>query len=160
MTESLQQLSLEELVEQFKQLPDHDKYPLPEVIYEKFNIKKPKPTLSLMESLTYQPPLSQPLNKNGKVEIRPPAEGGVREIKEFMTLPVEQTLITDETDDDTKPDSDQTTLNPPIEDNKTEILHGWDHQSVNPSYVSADSVPDVPCPDAECSPEQKSLQNE
>lgn len=152
--------TLEEAFEQFKQLPDWDRFPMPEVFYEHFNVKKPKSAVSLMECLTYTPPPHQSLNKNGKVEIRPPAEGGVREIKEFLTLPVEQTLITDQTDDDTLTDLHQTTLNHPTEHNTTEIQPSLGHQSPNPSCVVPDTVPDVPCRDAECSPASQPLQSE
>lgn len=117
--------TVEELFEQFKQLPDWNLYPLPESFYQKFNIKKPKPG-GLMESLTYQPPPHASLNKEGKIEIKPVAEGGVREIKEFLELPVEVKMITDEstdqTADDTKTDSPAETLTPPTEDSKTETL--------------------------------------
>lgn len=135
--------SVVEVFDQFKQLPDWDRYPLPQVVYDTFKLPKPKPSVSLMESLTYTPPPSVPLNRNGKAEIRKPAEGGVREIKEFMSLPVEQTLIPDEsepqpeeysplrilqtivsdlkdqTSSDTQPDSAPEKLTPPTADNTT-----------------------------------------
>ena len=144
--------TLEEAFEQFKQLPDWDRFPLPEVFYKHFNVKKPQPSYSVAEAVAYRPPPHQSLNKNGKVEIRPPAEGGVREIKEFLTLPVEVKVLTDETETDTQQDSAQETLTHPTEDNSSEILPGWDHQSLNPFYAAPDSAPDVPCHDAECSP--------
>ena len=87
--------TLEELVTQFKQIPDYDRYPLPEVFYEKFGFKKPKPVDEV--SVTYQPPAYQSLNENGKVELRGPVEGGVREIKELQVLPVEVKRLNDET---------------------------------------------------------------
>jgi len=160
MATTEQNPTLEELLEQFKQLPDWDKYPLPEVFYTKYNLPKPKPSLSLMESLAYQVPPHQSLNKNGKVEVRPPAEGGVREIKEFMTLPVEQTLIKDENDDDSPQDSVVVKTILPIEDNKTESQPLLGHQSPDPSCDGHDNAPDAPCPDAECSPASPLLQNE
>lgn len=126
--------TIEEVFEQFKQLPDWDKYPMPEVFYDHFKVRKPKPSNGIMDSLAYQPPLSLPLN-NGKVEIRKPAEGGIREIKDLMVLPVEQTLIKDESDDDMKPDSDQTTLTPPTEYNSSEIQPASDLPSEGPSGV-------------------------
>lgn len=98
--------TLEELFEQFKKLPDWDKYPLPEVLYEHFNIKKPKPSTDIMSSLCYVPPPSESLNKNGKVEIRPPAEGGVRQIEELPALPVETKLIKD--DEEEKKETEST----------------------------------------------------
>lgn len=152
--------TLEEAFEQFKQLPDWDKYPMPEVFYEHFKVKKPQPALSLMESLTYTAPPHHSLNKNGKVEIRGPAEGGVREIKEFLTLPVEQTLITDENETYMLTDSAAETLNHPTECNSSETQPELGRQSANPSCVAPDTVPDVPCRDAECNPASQPLQNE
>lgn len=124
----LEQLSLDDLVEQFKQLPDWDRFPLPEGFYKKYNIPKPKASYELMEALTYQTPPHQSLNKNGKVELRGPVDGGVREIKEFLELPVEVKMLTDEeleeankpteqTSYDTLTDSDPGKSNLPTEDN-------------------------------------------
>lgn len=152
--------TVEEAFEQFKQLPDWDRFPMPEVFYEHFKLKKPQPAVSLMEALTYTPPPYQPLNTSGKIEIRKPAEGGVREIKELMVLPVEQTLLKDETSDDTKTDSEQTTLNRPRANSTIETQHESDHQSSNPS----DAYPYIsyvaPYLDAAYSPEQKNPQSE
>ena len=88
--------TLEELFEQFKQIPDWNLYPMPEVFYEHFKVKKPKPT-EIYELPVYNPPPYQSLNENGKVEERGPEPGGVREIKELLTLPVEVKLLKDET---------------------------------------------------------------
>lgn len=152
--------TLEEAFEQFKQLPDWQLYPMPDVFYKHFNLKKPKPSVSLMEALTYTPPPHQSLNTNGKVEIRKPVEGGVRPIEQFLELPVEQFLIKDESETCMLTDSAQETLNHPTEDSSSEILPGWDHQSVNPFYAAPDSVHDVPCRDAECNPASQPPQNE
>lgn len=142
--------TLEELVTQFKEIPDYERYPLPEVFYQKFGLKKPKPA----ESITpvYLPPPSQSLNENGKIEERGPAEGGVREIKDLQVLPIEVKRLNDETGDledyppprqltslsfedslrtmmaqikdrissDTEKDLSQDSLNRPKEDNRTE----------------------------------------
>ena len=152
--------TLEEAFEQFKQLPDWDKYPMPEVFYEHFKVKKPQPSLSLMESLTYTTPPHHSLNKNGKVEIRGPAEGGVREIKEFLTLPVEQTLITDENETYMLTDSAAETLSRPTEGTTKETQPELGRQSPNPSCVAADTVPDVPCRDDLSNLQPMSPQNE
>jgi hypothetical protein len=152
--------TVEELFEQFKQLPDWDRFPMPEVFYEHFKVKKPQPSVSLMEVLNYTPPPYKSLLTNGKIEIRKPAEGGVREIKELMVLPVEQTLIPDENESCMLTDSEQTTLNPPTECSTIENQHESDHQSSNPS----DAYPYIsyvaPYLDAEYNPEQKNPQNE
>lgn len=152
--------TLEEAFEQFKQLPDWERFPMPEVFYEHFKVKKPKPAVSLMESLTYTPPPSESLNRNGKVEIRKPAEGGVREIKEFLELPVEVKMLTDENENDTELDSGQSLLNPPTEHNSSETQPELGRQSPNPSYDAHDTEPSVLCHDAECSPASQLLQNE
>lgn len=88
--------TLEELFEEFKKIPDWQNYPLPEVFYEHFKIKKPKPT-EIYELPVYNPPPYQSLNENGKVEERGPEPGGVREIKEFQSLPVEVKLTDEKT---------------------------------------------------------------
>lgn len=152
--------TLEEAFEQFKQLPDWDRFPMPEVFYQHFNLKKPQPSVSLMESLAYQPPPHQSLNKDGKVEIRKPAEGGVREIKEYLTLPVEQTFLRDQTDDDTPQDSEQTTLNPPTEDATIDTQPASGHSSPNPCDDVVCTSRDAPCHDAECNQIPHTNQNE
>lgn len=197
--------TLEEAFEEFKKLPDWERFPMPEVFYQHFNLKKPQPSESLMESLTYTPPPHQSLNKRGKVEILPPVEGGVRPMPELLELPVEvkkvnektleledfppvpeqkpyptyfplipsakttmeipaylehlHEILKDQTDDDTKQDSAQTTLSRPIEDSNSEILPGWDHQSLNPFYASPDTAPSGLYHDVECSPPSQQPQN-
>lgn len=93
----LSSLSLDDLFQELKKLPDFEKYPYPEVFYEHFKVPKPKPSTGIMDCLTYQPPPSVSLNTNGKVELRPPAEGGVRELKDFQSLPVEVKKVNEET---------------------------------------------------------------
>lgn len=152
--------TIEEAFEQFKQLPDWDKYPMPEVFYEHFKVKKPQPAASLMESLTYQAPPSMPLNKDGKVEIRQPAEGGVREVEVPLPLPVEQTFITDENDSCSRSSFDGKRLMPPIEDAMKESQPSLDPPSPNPSYAADGTSPDVPYRGVVYSRVLKNLQNE
>jgi len=152
--------TLDEAFEQFKQLPDWDRFPMPDVFYKHFNLRKPQPAVSLMDCLTYTAPPHQSLNTHGKVEIREPVEGGVREITEFLTLPVEHTVITDQTADDTTQDSHQMMLSPPTEHNTTETQPSLDHLSPGPSCDGPDTVPDAPCRDAECSPSCPQPQSE
>lgn len=133
--------TLEEAFEEFRKLPDWDRFPMPEVFYEHFKVKKPQPSVSLMESLTYSAPPHESLNQRGKVEIRPAVEGGVRPMPELLELPTEVTLIKDETADETKPDSVAEKLSLPTEDSSSEILPGWDQQSLNPFYASPDNAP-------------------
>ena len=150
---------LDSIFQELKKLPDYDRYPYPEVFYEHFKLKKPQPA-AVAECVAYNTPPHQSLNKNGKVEIRKPAEGGVRPMPELLELPVEVTMVKDESENDMLQDSEQMTSNPPIEDSNSEILPGWDHQSLNPFYAAPDSVHDAPCHDAECSPASQQHQNE
>lgn len=92
-------LSMDELFQEIQKLPDWQRYAWPEVFYEHFKVEKPKARdSSVLECIMYQPPPHQSLNQDGKTEIRPPAEGGVRIIENYMSLPVETTLIQDEED--------------------------------------------------------------
>ena len=118
--------TVDEIFDQFKKLPDFDRYPLPEVAYEHFKIPKPVVSGSIMESLTYRAPPSVSLNTHGKIEIRGPAEGGVRPIEFAPSVPVEQTLLKDQTSDDTPRDLRSMPLIPPTKDSTTEIQHGSD----------------------------------
>jgi hypothetical protein len=81
---------LEELFALFKDVPDFDRFPMPEVFYERFNIKKPKPIDS---------PVVMPKKNFGSefvpIEFRGPLEGGVREISLTPALPVDVKVIKD-----------------------------------------------------------------
>ena len=88
--------SFEAAFEEFKKVPDWDRFPLPEFMYEKYGIKKPR-TGDVMDIVTYTAPPHQSLNKNGKVELLPLPEGGVREIELGPELPVEVQVVQDET---------------------------------------------------------------
>ena len=179
---STEALTPAEVLEQFKQLPDWDRYPLPGAYYTAFNLPKPKPSVSLMEVLAYQAPPHVNLNKNGKVEIRPPAEGGVRQIDQLLTLPVEVKKVNEETGDleefpppklltDStlqtmidqmaattqsaackQPDSDQMTSTPPTEGTTTETQPASDLPSQDLCDAYPYISPSVLCHDAECNP--------
>ena len=79
----MEKLSTEEVLAEFKKLPDWNRFPFPDSFYKHFNIPKPKPNTSLMEALTYTPPPSE----STLGETRGPAEGGVRPVS-FQGLPV------------------------------------------------------------------------
>lgn len=164
MTAEVSNLTLEQLFEEYKKLPDWDRYPLPEVYYKHFNIRKPQ-AASVMESVCYNPPPYQSLNKDGKVELREPAPGGVREIKDLQSLPVETKLITEDgteialtdipedvhpllikaiekhkasitqTDGDSQQGSDQNSCSPPTEHSNSETQPVLDPLSVGPFGV-------------------------
>lgn len=87
--------TFEAAFEEFKKLPDWDRFPLPEFMYEKYGIKKPR-TGEIMDILTYSAPPHQSLNKNGKVEVLPLPEGGVRKIELGPELPTEVKVLDDE----------------------------------------------------------------
>ena len=79
-----------------QQIPDWNLYPWPEVFYEKYNLPKPKARDPAIEEMVlYKPAPYVPLGE-GKTEVRGPAEGGVRIIENYMSLPVETTLLQDE----------------------------------------------------------------
>ena len=85
----------DQLFEQFKKVPDWDKYPLPEFMYKKYGIRKPKPA-EINEIVTYTAPPHESLNKDGKVDLLPLPEGGVREVPAAPEMPVEVKLLNDE----------------------------------------------------------------
>lgn len=89
--------TLEEAYEEFRKLPDWDRYPMPEKFYTHFNLKKPKASYEINELLTYTPPPSMGLNFKGKIEIRKPDDKGVRDLKLEASLPVEIKHVNEET---------------------------------------------------------------
>lgn len=92
-TPDLATKSLEEVFEEFQKLPDWNRFPLPELYYSKFNIKKPQPQ-TVQESASFNPFVYMHFGEK-PVETRGPVEGGVREIKEFLALPVEVKMVED-----------------------------------------------------------------
>ena len=86
--------SVEQAFLEFQKLPDWERYPMPEIIYQHFKIKKLQPA-SVNEVASYMPPPHEPLG-DGKLELRGPVEGGVREIHYPEPLPVETLVIKDE----------------------------------------------------------------
>ncbi len=90
--------TLEAVFEEFKQVPDWDRFPLPEMMYSKFNLKKPQPA-SVAECVSYTVPPHESLNKNGKVENRNAVEGGVRDVEYLPAPPVEVKRLNEETEE-------------------------------------------------------------
>jgi hypothetical protein len=77
-----------QLMETLMQLPDFDRFPLPEHFYAKYNIPKPK-ILGLMEALRLQS-TTENLPGDGKpIEVRKPAPGGVRPLIEVEPIKME-----------------------------------------------------------------------
>lgn len=154
--------TIDELFEEVQKLPDWERFPWPEAFWKHFNVRKPQ-AASIMECANYFPPAHLSLG-NGKTEIRGPAPGGVRVIENYMSLPVEIKMITeDETTnqnvDDKHEDFAPNLLNPPIEHNRQETLGVLGHQSPNLSYDVDDTKHDAVHRDVECSLPSQPLQN-
>jgi hypothetical protein len=76
------------LMETLMQLPDFDRYPLPEHFYAKYNIPKPK-ILGLFDSLRLRNQTDGAPGDGSKMEVRKPASGGIRPLIEVEPLKVE-----------------------------------------------------------------------
>jgi len=85
------------LMEILMALPDFERFPFPEYIFKKYKIKKPE-IMPLMEALKHHNHI-QNMPGNGKLEIRPPAEGGVRPILEYDTKGLLQIKSEDKTNE-------------------------------------------------------------
>ncbi len=83
---------------EFKRVVGWERFPLPEVMFEKYGLKKPKP-LEVGDICYYQPP---PAEYERDVEIREPAEGGVRDISGIEPLPLAQSFIPNPDEPQTK----------------------------------------------------------
>lgn len=72
--------TIEELLEEFKKLPDWDRFPLPKWVYEKYNLPIPKPVSidQYFRELTG----FETIQGGAAGEVRPPAEGGLRQMPE------------------------------------------------------------------------------
>jgi hypothetical protein len=109
---------LQELFKLYKELPDFDRFPMPEVFYERFGVKKPKP---------YDTPVVIPHKNFGSevvpLEIRGPVDGGVREIPLADALPVEVKLIKDDELVCTVTDLSGNSLSRPRADSSSENQH-------------------------------------
>ena len=84
---------LNRLYEQFKKLPDYQRYPMPDVYYKQFNEKKPKPA-ELQETLD-APNNSVHLHYES-FEDRGPLPEGVREIPELPPLELKTEFKSDD----------------------------------------------------------------
>ena len=89
-------MSMDEVFAEYQKLPDWNRFPMPDVFYTHYNVKKPKPA-DIMEVLTYQPP---PSDSQRSIEKRGPVPGGIREVPELPQLQIETKLIPDENDDE------------------------------------------------------------
>ena len=89
-------LTMDEVFELYQKLPDWDRFPMPDVFYTHYNVKKPKPA-DIMETLTYQPP---PSDSQRSVEKRGPVPGGIREVPDLPPLEIKTEFTPDENDDE------------------------------------------------------------
>ena len=97
MAENKEEFETYLLLTQLKQLKDWNRYPLPEVLYKKYNIEKPMPAESVAEFVKdfYMGQNSSWYYK--AEEVRPPAEGGVRKLNPLILVdgtPYEPTIQT------------------------------------------------------------------
>jgi len=93
----------EELYEAIKDMPDFQKFPLPEHWYKKFNIEKPLPK-TFQDFALGRDWLQHKFDENITYEVRTePAPGGVRPIIESEPIPVE--IITRDLTNGTSPDT-------------------------------------------------------
>ena len=78
---------MEDIIAQFKKLPDWELYPMPEIMYTKYQFPIPQPALELNDALKRNtaPP---PANYDTPIRL-PPAPGGVRTIEVPELKPVE-----------------------------------------------------------------------
>ena len=86
---------LNRLYEEFKTLPDYQRYPMPDVYYKHFNEKKPKPA-ELQETLDAPYNRFSVNNHYVGFEDREPLPGGVREVPEAPPLELKTELKTDD----------------------------------------------------------------
>jgi hypothetical protein len=77
----------EEMIELIKQLPDGMRFPLPASWYDKYNIPLPEP-MTFKEALHSS---FRSMFTDAPIEIRAPAEGGVREMPKLMIDEATQT---------------------------------------------------------------------
>jgi hypothetical protein len=78
-------IEVEEIIGKLKTLPDFDRFPLPKWIHEKFNIPIIEPTSGLNEFLKLnQKAYAASVGDGAPMDIRPPAEGGVRVLKPLI----------------------------------------------------------------------------
>lgn len=87
------ELELNRLYQEFKKLPDYERYPMPEVYYQHFNEKKPKPA-EIQEIL--DAPSKSLYTSYESFEERGPLPGGVRQIPEPEPLEIKTEILTED----------------------------------------------------------------
>jgi len=97
----LEERKEKQMIETLMAQPDFDRYPLPEYLYAKYNIPKPK-ILGLMESLHLKNRTDCAPGDGRPLEIRKPAPGGVRPLIEVEPIKMEVVKKEDETAEHTE----------------------------------------------------------
>lgn len=123
-----------ESLKEFKRLVDWDRFPLPEVVYEKYGIKKPKP-LEVGDVVYYRPPMAE---YEKEVEIREAAPGGVRDISGLDPLPITQSFIPNPDEPQTKDEAFERIME------KALGKHAGIMKFMNQSGTSASGQPETP----------------
>ena len=96
----------ESYLEQFMKLPDWNRYPMPETFYKTFNIEKPKALEIGAYLRSNLDSFIQAGFGSGQVELRGPAEGGVRQVELPPLMIADTEVIPDKKADDEAPVSE------------------------------------------------------
>ena len=76
-------------LEELRKVKGWERFPLPECVYKEFNIEKPKQYDGIMDYMKdAMSAMFTPSENPGPVEVRPPAEGGLREVGEAPPVPI------------------------------------------------------------------------
>lgn len=78
------------LFDEFRKLPEWDRYPLPDAVYKKFGISKPIVSSDLKSYLSANAKIANYLLDS--VETREPSVGGARILEDGSVLPIEVKL--------------------------------------------------------------------
>jgi len=96
----------ESYLEQFKKLPDWQRYPMPETFYKTFGLEKPKALEINAYLRSNMESLMESGFGSGQIETREPAEGGVRPVEQPSLQIADTEVIPDKKADDEAPISE------------------------------------------------------
>ena len=130
---------------EFKKVPDWDRFPMPEIIYKKYGIRKPEPA-DIGELTRNSNLFGYGQHYTAPIELRGPVEGGVRDVPMGPDVPVETKVITDETENGKQQDSAVNSDALPKEDSKTNTPPSLGHWSEGLSNAAADTSAAALCP--------------
>jgi len=141
----MSKMTMDEVFELYKKLPDWNRFPMPDVFYTHYNIKKPKPA-EINEIVTYQPP---PSDSQRSVERRGPVPGGIREVPTLPPIDIQTEFIPDETDGEHREETQkwsEDSIKPIVP--KIPALRLRSLSSSHDDDVDQDTMPSVPPHDA------------